>query len=178
MRLRLASVAFALALAAPLHAQADFMGNMHRDINDVQQKMIALANAIPESAYDWQPKGARSVREVFLHIASENYYLPISMGTPAPAASGITPDYASTNTFEKRKLTKAQVIADLTASFQHVHGAIRPNTNANLGEKIKWFGQDATRESVMIGTVTHMHEHLGQLIAYARVNNVVPPWSK
>jgi hypothetical protein len=100
------------------------------------------------------------------------------MGTPAPAASKITPDYASTETFEKRKLTKAQVIADLTASFQHLHGAIRPNTNANLGEKIKWFGQDATRESVMIGTVTHLHEHLGQLIAYARVNNVIPPWSK
>ena len=108
MRLRIASAAFALALATPVHAQADFMGNMHRDINDVQQKMIALANAIPESAYDWQPKGARSVREVFLHIASENYYLPISMGTPAPAASGITTDYASTNTFEKRKLTKAR----------------------------------------------------------------------
>ena len=178
MRLRIASAAFALALAAPLQAQADFMGNMHRDLNDVQQKFISLANASPESAYGWQPKGARTVAEVLLHVASENYYLPISMGTPAPAASGITPDYASTNTFEKRKLTKAQVIADLTASFQHIHRAIGPNTNANLGEKIKWFGQDATRESVMIGTVTHLHEHLGQLIAYARMNNVVPPWSK
>lgn len=154
------------------------MGEMHKDLNDVQKKFIDLANAIPESAYGWQPKGARTVAEVLLHVASENYYLPIAMGTPAPAASGITPEYGSTGTFEKRKLTKAQVINDLTASFQHLHRAITPNTDANLGEKIKWFGQDATRESVMIGTVTHLHEHLGQLIAYARVNNVVPPWSK
>jgi hypothetical protein len=177
MRNKLASIGIALVLAAPLQAQ-DFMGQMHRDLNDVQKKMIDLANALPEAAFSWAPKGARSTAEVFLHVASENYYLPIAMGTPAPAASKITPDYASTETFEKRKLTKAQVIADLTASFQHLHGAIRPNTNANLGEKIKWFGQDATRESVMIGTVTHLHEHLGQLIAYARVNNVIPPWSK
>jgi hypothetical protein len=178
MRFRLATAALALVLAAPVHAQTSFMGDMHRDLNDVQKKFIDLANAIPESAYGWHPKGARSVGEVLLHVASENYYLPIAMGTPAPAASNITADYASTGTFEKRKLTKAQVIADLTASFQHLHKAITPNTDANLGEKIKWFGQDASRQTVMIGTVTHLHEHLGQLIAYARMNNVVPPWSK
>ena len=178
MRPRIAAVALALAFAAPLHAQQGFMGEMHRDLNDVQKKFIDLANAIPESAYSWHPKGARSVGEVLLHVASENYYLPIGMGTPAPAKSGITPDYNSTGTFEKRKLTKAQIVAELTASVPHLHGAIRPNTDANLGEKIKWFGQDATRQSVMIGTVTHLHEHLGQLIAYARVNNVTPPWRK
>jgi hypothetical protein len=178
MRARLALATLALAIAAPLHAQAGFMGDMHRDLNDVQKKFIDLATAIPESAYGWQPKGARTIGEVLLHVASENYYLPGLMGTPAPAASGITADYASTGTFEKRKLTKAQIIADLTASFQHIHRAIGPNTDANLGENIKWFGQDATRRSAMIGTVTHLHEHLGQLIAYARANNVTPPWSK
>jgi len=178
MRARFAAVALALTLAAPLRAQAGFMGEMHKDLNEVQKKFIDLANAIPESAYDWRPKGARSVTETLLHVASENYYLPILMGSPAPAASGITSDYASTGIFEKRKLTKAQVIADLTASFQHLHRAIGANTDANLGEKIKWFGQDATRQSAMVGTVTHLHEHLGLLIAYARVNNVVPPWSK
>ena len=154
------------------------MGEMHKDLNGVQKKFIDLANAIPESAYGWSPKGARTIGEVLLHVASENYYLPIAMGTPAPAGSGITDQYSSTETFEKRKLTKAQVIADLTASFQHIHRAIGPNTDANLGEKIKWFGSDVTRQSAMLGTVTHLHEHLGQLIAYARSNNVVPPWSK
>ena len=179
MKTRIAVAALALSLAAPLHAQASFMGEMHKDLNGVQKKIIDLANAIPESAYGYTPmKGVRTVGEVFLHVAAENYYLPIAMGTPAPAASGITADYASTETFEKRKLTKAQIVADLTASFQHIHRAITPNTDANLGEKIKWFGSDVTRQSAMLGTVTHIHEHLGQLIAYARANNVVPPWSK
>lgn len=51
-------------------------------------------------------------------------------------------------------------------------------TDANLGEKIKFFGQDVTRQRAMPGTVTHLHEHLGQLISYARSNSIVPPWSK
>lgn len=179
MRTRFAAAAFALLLAAPLQAQAGFMGEMHKDLNGVQKKFIDLANAIPESAYGYAPsKGVRTVGEVILHVASENYYLPIAMGTPAPAASGITDQYSSVETFEKKKMTKAEVVAALTASFQHIHRAITPNTDANLGEKIKWFGIDVTRMNAMLGTVTHMHEHLGQLIAYARANNVVPPWSK
>ena len=179
MRKHLAVAALALALATPVYAQTGFMGEMHKDLNGVQKKFIDLANAIPESAYGYAPsKGVRTVGEVLLHVASENYYLPIAMGTPAPAASGITDQYSSVDAFEKRKLTKAQVIADLTASFQHIHRAITPNTDANLGEKIKWFGGEVSRQSAMLGTVTHMHEHLGQLIAYARANNVVPPWSK
>src|SRR5215213_8592868 len=101
MRTRLVVAALALTFAAPLQAQtqASFMGEMHRDLNGVQKKFIDLANAIPESAYGWSPKGARTIAEVLLHVASENYYLPISMGTPAPASSGITAEYSTTGTF-------------------------------------------------------------------------------
>jgi len=35
-----------------------------------------------------------------------------------------------------------------------------------------------TRRAMWIGATTHLHEHLGQLIAYARSNGVVPPWSR
>lgn len=80
--------------------------------------------------------------------------------------------------FESRRgLTKAQIIADLEASFAHLHRAINVNTDANIGESINWFGQQTTRLQGMTGTVGHLHEHLGQLIAYARSNNVKPPWS-
>lgn len=180
MRTRLAAVAFAIALAAPLQAQQGFMGEMHRDLNEVQKKFIDLANAIPESAYGWKPGtgNARTVGEVILHVASDNYLLPVYMGSPAPAASNITADYNSAIAFEKRKLSKAEIIADLTASFQHIHRAISPTTDANLAETIKMFGQDFSRQRAMILTVTHLHEHLGQLIAYARANNVTPPWSR
>ena len=178
MRTRLAAVAHAHALAAPLQAQS-LMGDMHRDLNEVQKKFIDLANAIPESAFAWKPGtgNARTTGEVLLHVASDNYLLPIYMGSPAPAATGITSDYNTAVAFEKKKLTKAEIIAELTASFNHLHRAI-PANDARLGETIKMFGQDFTMQRAMILTVTHLHEHLGNLITYARANNVTPPWSR
>jgi uncharacterized damage-inducible protein DinB len=162
-----------------LQAQQGFMATMHRDISDVERKVVALANAMPESAYSWRPgPGVRSVGEVFQHIAADNYILPVYMGTAAPASTGITADYATAVAFETRKgLTKAQIVADLQASFAHLHRAIDTNTDANITEQINWFGQQATRLQGMTGTVGHLHEHLGQLIAYARSNGVKPPWS-
>ena len=176
MRSRLATAALALVLAAPLQAQS-LMADMHRDLNEVQKKFIDLANAIPESVYAWKPGAARTTGEVLMHVASDNYLLPIYMGSPAPAASGITSDYNTAVAFEKKKLSKAEIIAELTASFQHLHRAI-PANDAKLGETIKMFGQDFTVQRGVILTVTHLHEHLGQLIAYARANNVTPPWSR
>lgn len=177
MRIRHLTLAALLCLAAPAYAQK-IMGDMHADVNEVQKKIIDLANAMPEASYDWAPPGARSVREMFLHIAADNYLIPIFMGKPAPAATGITSDYNTAGAFEKRKLTKAQVVADLTASFTHLHQGMAVTTDANLGETIKMFGQDFTRSRAMVLLVTHLHEHLGQAIAYARSNKVVPPWSK
>lgn len=176
-----AALLAAAVLAAPLqvHAQQGFMATMHRDLNDTQKKLVDLANAIPESAYGWRPAaGVRSIGEVLQHIAADNYILPIYMGTPAPAATGITADYGTAVAYETRRgLTKAQIVADLEASFGHLHRAIGVNTDANITESINWFGTQATRLQGMTGTVGHLHEHLGQLIAYARSNNVKPPWS-
>jgi len=177
-----AALAVALPMStvvAPLQAQAGFMATMHRDLNDVQKKLVDLANAIPESAYGWRPApGVRSVGEVLQHIAADNYILPVYMGTPAPAATGITADYGTAVTYETRAgLSKAQIVADLTASFGHLHRAIDVNTDANITENINWFGTQASRLQGMTGTVGHLHEHLGQLIAYARSNGVKPPWS-
>ena len=176
MKARFAVLAAALAFAVPAHAQT-FMGDVHQDLNQVQKKFIDLANAIPESAYGYHPTGARTIGEVLLHVAADNYYIPGALGTPAPATTGITSDYKTSTTFEKRKLTKAQVIADLTASFQHLHRSL-PSTDTNLNDKVKFFGSDIARRTAILGTVADLHEHLGQLIAYARANNVVPPWSK
>jgi len=168
-----------LSLAIPASASAQLMGDMHRDVNDVQKKFTDLAKAIPEPAYSWRPTGARSVGEVLLHIAADNYLIPVSMGKPAPASTGISAtDFKTAETFEKRKLTKDQIIAELDASFKHLHEAMGLTTDANLNENIKFFGQDWSRQRAMLATVTHLHEHLGQMIAYARSNNVAPPWSR
>ncbi|MEX2182488.1 MAG: DinB family protein [Gemmatimonadaceae bacterium] len=181
MRLPVFAAALALSLSAPLAVTAQgLMDEMHRDVNQVQRKVIDLAKAIPESDFDWRPSAAaRSIREVLLHISADNYLIPISMGMPAPAESGISgTDFSTAMTYEKRALTKDQVVADLEASFGHLHRAMALTTDANLTEVIKFFGQDWSRQRAMILTVTHLHEHLGQMIAYARSNNVAPPWSR
>ncbi len=178
MRHRALILMLSAVLAAPASAQG-IMGDMHGDVTATQKKFIDLAKAIPASAYDWRPKGARSIRQVFLHIASDNYFLAIPMGKPAPDATHITAtDFKALETFEKQKMTKAQIVAELETSFGHLHQAMAMTTEANINEKVKFFGQDMTRQAVTLATVTHMHEHLGQLVAYARSNNVTPPWSK
>jgi len=169
-----------IAASTPLAAQ-NYNADLHRDVGEVQKKLIELAGAMPESTLDWRPKSdpkVRSVREVFMHVIAENYYLPGLMGKAAPAATGITPDYKSVEAYEKKKLTRAEIVAALTASFANLHQCLNTTTDANAGEKINFFGQQMTRSSTMVGTVTHLHEHLGQAIAYARSNGVVPPWSK
>ena len=178
MRTRALAILLTLALASSASAQG-LMGDMHRDVNEVQKKLVDLAKALPEASYSWRPSGARSVGEVFLHVAVDNYLIPISMGKPAPASTGITAtDFKAVEAFEKRKLTKDQIVAELEASFKHLHEAMGLTTDANLKENIKFFGQDWSRQRAMLATVTHLHEHLGQMIAYARSNNVAPPWSR
>jgi uncharacterized damage-inducible protein DinB len=155
------------------------MAEMHRDAGGVQQKFIDLAKAIPEPAYAWRPPGARSVGEVLLHIAGENYLIPAFMGKAPPASTGIsTTDMKTVGAYEARKLTKDQTIAELEASFANLHSGLNLTTAANLNDNMKFFGQDFTRQRAVIGTVNHLHEHLGQLIAYARSNGVTPPWSR
>lgn len=178
MRFRAFLLFLSLAASGPASAQG-LMPDMHRNVNDVQKKFIDLAQAIPESAYSWQPPGARSIGEVLLHVAADNYVIPIMMGKAAPAATGISAtDFKTLEVYEKRKLTKAQIVAELEASFKHLHEAMGLTTDANLNETIKFFGMDWSRQRAMVSTVNHLHEHLGQLIAYGRTNNVTPPWSR
>jgi uncharacterized damage-inducible protein DinB len=177
--MRRSLIAFALAVAAPLHAQG-MMADFHGDVREVQQKLVALAKAMPESSYGWRPgAGVRSVSEVFMHVASENYFIPASMGKAIPAETGMKDgDFKSIDAYTGKARTKDQVVAELEASFTHLHQAMALTNETNMNEHIKMFGQEFTRQRAMVLTVTHLHEHLGQMIAYARSNNVVPPWSK
>jgi uncharacterized damage-inducible protein DinB len=175
---RLLTLGLSLVFASTASAQG-LMDDMHGDASAVQKKFIDLAKAIPEPAYSWHPNGARSVGEVLLHIAGENYLIPMFMGKAAPAGVAISAsDMKTVGAYEARKLTKDQIIAELEASFTNLHQGLALTTDANLNENMKFFGQDITRRRAVIGTVNHLHEHLGQLIAYARSNGVTPPWSR
>ena len=182
--IRLASLSIAavtLIFPLPLAAQTreGVMGDLLKDTAGVEKKVMALANAIPESAYAWRPgPGVRSTGEVFQHIASDNYFLPVLLDMPAPKDTGITKDYKTAEAFEKRPMNKAAVIAELEKSFAFLRTSMNATTDAQLNTAVDMFGQKGTTRGLWISTATHLHEHLGQLIAYARSNKVIPPWSK
>jgi uncharacterized damage-inducible protein DinB len=174
-------VAALLALSLPAAAQTSsgLMGDLNRDITEVEKKVMGLANALSASVYDWRPgKAARSTGEVLAHIAADNYFLPAAMGIAAPAETAITKEYKTAEAFEKKTRTREQIAAELQKSFAFLKNAMNGVSDAKLAEPLDVFGQKTTHRRLWISTATHLHEHLGQLIAYARSNNVTPPWSK
>ena len=142
--------------------------DMLRQLDDAAGKLEQLAGAIPEDKLSWRPaQGVRSVGEVVMHVTGGNYFLLSFAGVKAPADAPRGENAAS----------RAQAIAAMKASFDFVRTAIRGMSDADLDKPTTMFGQQTTYRNVYLTTVTHAHEHLGQLIAYARSNGVTPPWS-
>jgi uncharacterized damage-inducible protein DinB len=175
-------VALFALLALPLGAQTrqGLMGDLMKDVTEVETKIVGLAKAMPDAAYQWRPtKGVRSTAETLMHVAADNYFLPAAMGTTPPTETGISgKDYKTAAAFEQKKLTRDQIIAEVEKSFAFLKTAMTNTPDAKLDGPLDVFGQKMTTRGLWITTATHLHEHLGQLIAYARSNNVTPPWSK
>src|SRR6188768_845690 len=159
-----------LTVGGSAHAQTreGVMGDLLKDISDVESKVVGLAKAMPEAAYGWRPSpGVRSTGEVFAHIASDNYFLPAAMGAAAPAETSIDgKDFKTAAAFEKRPMTREQVIAELSKSFTFLKAAMNGMSDAQLAAPLEVFGQKSTNRGMWITAATHLHEHLGQLIAY------------
>lgn len=151
-----------------------------QDLAQVEQKVTSLAEAIPEEQYGWRPaEGVRSVGEVVMHVAADNYFLPTFAGHSAPAETGIKDgDYPSVQAYESRSVSKAEALEALRASFAHLRGAMESADDAYLARTLNVFGSEMSGLYLSVITTTHLHEHLGQMIAYARSNGVVPPWSQ
>lgn len=180
MRFSIGLTGLVLSLSAVplLQAQGSLASDLMKDIGEVETKLVGLAKAIPVDKYGWRPgQGVRSVGELFMHVSADNYLIPAAAGTPAPAATGVKgDDYKTAMAFEKRPLDRDATIRELEASFAHLKSAL--GATGDMGKTVKLFGQDHTLQQVWILTATHLHEHLGQAIAYARTNGVVPPWSR
>jgi len=171
-RIVLALALFALAsplLAAPQAKKlTGFRAEFFANLDDVQEKILELANATPADKYSWRPASdVRSVSEVYMHIAGANYFLATFLGVPAPKMNG---------DIEKTVTAKADVIAELKKSFEHLRNAA--NKVSDLEKPVKMLGKPSSHRAVLMTMLSHLHEHLGQSIAYARINNVVPPWSR
>ena len=145
------------------------------DLDTLHAKITALAIAIPEDKYTWRPApGVRSVAEVLTHVAHEWYYfVPTSVGGAPPA------DFGPQQAAEKRLSAitkKSQVIDEMAKSWAHTRAQVGSVDAAHLTGKYKPWG--TTIDNAALLMAGDLHEHLGQLIAYARVNGVKPPWTK
>src|SRR5688500_6938286 len=141
--------------------RAEFLYNL----DDVQEKILDLAESLPADKFSWRPApDVRSSSEVFMHIAGGNYFLCTFLGMDPPKMNG---------DIEKVVTKKADVIAELKRSFEHLRNAVI--ATSDLEKPVKMFGTQTTHRGVLVTVLSHLHEHLGQSVAYARINGVVPP---
>lgn len=146
-------------------------------LRELEKKVLALANAVPEEKWDWRPAaGVRSFREVFLHIAYGNR-LMTDLAAKFPEKDVLTARVEKQWKDEKESLPKARVIEMLTESFEYTRKAVEPLRAGQLGAETVFFGSATTRRGVYVRLDNHVSEHLGQLIAYARMAGITPPWS-
>jgi uncharacterized damage-inducible protein DinB len=141
------------------------------DLQRMQQKFIDLANAIPADKLTWRPAdGARSFAEVLLHVAGERYGILRLMGAEAPKEF-------DPKTFEKSTTDRTQIVAELNKSYEFAKKTIDGMSNAEFAKLLPKLGPQANAGDVVYILVSDSHEHLGQAVAYARENGIVPPWT-
>ncbi len=135
-----------------------------------QGQVIQLAEAFSEEQYKWRPmEGVNSVGEALMHVAGANYYLASKMGFAPPE---------DVDMMNLGKVTgKENIIAALKKSNNFVLDAIDEVETGSFGDEVDFGFGKFNRLSGLLIMMEHNGEHKGQLIAYARTNGVVPPWS-
>jgi len=141
------------------------------DLAMVQKKFVDLADAIPADKFGWRPAAdARSFAELFLHVAGERYGILGMMGAEKPAGF-------DGKTFERSSSDRAQIVVELNKSWGFAESAIKGMSNADFAKPLPKLGPQANAGDVVYILVADAHEHLGQAVAYARENGIVPPWT-
>lgn len=137
----------------------------------VSAQLIALAEATPEDKFAWRPApGVRSTSEVYMHIVDANFYLLSVTGPKFPADLKDDAD--------KTVTSKAEVVRWLKRSLEAVKQEHLKQTPQTLARKVHIQDRDANVDGIYLRILVHANEHMGQLVAYARMTGVVPPWSK
>jgi len=167
----LASVAQEKAADKNMSTPGGVAGAFLKQSKRVQGQMESLLGAIPQEKLNWRPmEGVRSIAEAFMHAGGGNYLMSMNLG-------GFAPKGFEESAYEKSLTDKAQILDALRKSFDAVNDAVRNTPEAGYGKSVKFFGMDVTMLDIVFAAATHQHELLGQQIAYARMNGVVPPWT-
>jgi hypothetical protein len=146
------------------------------DIDGLRDKLMALGKAVPAGKLGWRPmEGTRSFHDVFAHIAAEGNTETAMFGGKLPAGSLADFDAEEARL---RKLTDDQVIAAMDKSLRSLSATLAGLSLDRMNTSITYYGQPTLPRVATTYTLNDLHEHLGQLVSYARMNQVVPPWSK
>ncbi len=145
------------------------------DIMESGKKVISLADAMPAEDYSWRPmEGVRSVSEVYVHVAASNYMLLSALGMQMP--DNLKPN-SENEDLEKTMTDKKDVMEFLKKSFDDAEKFLSGYTDTDYDASVKLPFGEFTKAQILMIEAGHVHEHLGQSIAYARTNHIVPPWS-
>jgi uncharacterized damage-inducible protein DinB len=167
-----ASATTSAVLADKTMPSYDMKAQAALDLQQLQEKYVGLAQAIPADKYSWRPaEGVRSISELLLHVSGACYGFPTMITGVTPAAG------YQRDGFEKSTTDKAKIIEQLNKSFTYAIAVLQNMSNADFAKAEKKLGPDANDGDVIYLMVTHAHEHLGQAIADARMNGIVPPWT-
>jgi uncharacterized damage-inducible protein DinB len=159
----------AASVAKAQEPTAGFRKEFLTAITRVEDKVLKLADAMPQDKWDWRPgTGVRSTCEVLMHVAMDKYFFGAGLGLKMPA--NLTSDKCPAN--------KADAKAHITTAFKAFTDAVKAMPESAANDEITLFGSKTTKRGLLLETAEHAGEHLGQLIAYARTNGVVPPWSR
>lgn len=157
--------------ATPAPASSNYLDEILKEHDDLEKKLVGLAQAVPQEKYSWRPaEGVRSIAEVYAHLTAANYAFTRNLGVRPPAGLDL-------RNIEKTMTEKEKIVAALKQSFADARNGIKNTPASDLDKMVKLFGNDSSVRNVLLILCTHNSEHLGQSIAYARSVGVVPPWT-
>lgn len=187
LSLRLALMC-AAALPAAAQTRAPFQADLQREFELYRDRLFQLAEAIPADKYAWRPgDDARSIGQVVLHVGLNNYMLLEMMRRAAPesvypglpaGAKRLRAVVDRNGEYEATVKDKARILELSKAAFAAAAEPILTAPAASLDDPAMFFDRKTTLGGLQIRMVAHLHEHLGQLIAYARSVGVKPPGAR
>lgn len=162
----------AMMLSIAAAGQGQFQKEAAGSLTFSSSQVMQLAQAIPAEKYSWAPKpGVRSFAEVFAHIVSSNYFFASKLGAKIPAD-------VKMESIEKDLKTKEALAVALKQSYEVMISAVKNVKDADFTKKVEFpFPGEFTEMTDVLIAISHSNEHLGQLIAYARMNGITPPWN-
>jgi len=165
-----------------------FRGEYLWEFEIAERQLTALAEAFPETTYSWRPaEKAFSVSEAFVHLATANFMLLDLLGVPVPADlyPGVSGEgrerfaaLIQRNDEMSRTVTEKEAIRTLLArAFDAVRQSVTNATEADLEREVFFFREQTTFRRGLLRALVHMHEHMGHLTAYMRMNGLPAPWA-